>query len=457
MTAQEAWEAALGELQLQVNKANFNSWLKPTRGLSYTDNTFLIGVPNPFIAEWLEKRWHSLIKKTLISVLGSDLEIKFQVGATGPQLPQPPAPAAAPRPDAARPASNAANVHPSLIPKYTFSNFVVSSSNCLAHAAALDVAQNPARNYNPLFIYAGSGLGKTHLLQAIGHTVWAAGYKVLCSNGEQFTNEFVNSLRSHTLEDFRMKYRTPDVLLMDDIQFFCGKEQMQENFFYAFNDLYNASRQIVLCSDRPPKSLPFLEDRLISRFEWGIMVGILPPDQKGRFSILKSKAANLSLPFPDDALLALARAPFHNIRELEGSLNKVSAVARLSNQPPTTELVDSVIREMFPPERQTGTPAAEKVVDHVARHYNVTAQSILNKKGGRASSLIRYVALYLLREQSGLSLSAIGAFLGYKDHTSVAYGYKKIASSLDKDKDLKDAIEKISRDLRDPVLNQQPE
>ncbi len=449
MTAQDAWEAVLGELQLQVNKTNFNSWLKPTKGLSYSNNTFLIGVPNTFIKEWLEKRWHFLIKKTLISVTGHDLEIQFQVGPGVPEAPERRSPAASAGADLPRTAGNSTSPAPSLIPKYTFSNFFVSSSNCLAHAAALDVAQNPARNYNPLFIYSGSGLGKTHLLQAIGHTVSAAGYRVLYSNGEQFTNEFVNSLRSHTLDDFRTKYRSPDILLMDDIQFLCGKEQTQENFFYAFNDLYNSSRQIVLSSDRPPKSLPFLEDRLISRFEWGIMVGITPPDVQARLGILKSKSANLKLPvtFSDEALETLARVPFRNVRELEGTLNKVAALAKLSDQQPNAELVNRVIGEMEPA-KSTGALAPSAVLAQVARHYNVTTQSILNKKGGRAANTIRHVTLYLLREESGLSLSDIGAYLGYKDHTSVSYGYNKIASSIKSDQALKQTVDQIAQDLR---------
>ncbi len=448
MTAQEAWDAVLGELQLQVNKANFKSWLKPTKGLSCTNDAFVIGVPTAFVGEWLEKRWHSLIKKTLVSVVGRDLEIKFQIGPAAPERLEPRAPA--PEPSSSHPTGNSLTAGSGLMSKYTFGNFYVSSSNSLAHAAALDVAQNPAKTYNPLFIYAGSGLGKTHLLHAIAHTGVASGYSVVYASGEQFTNEFVTSLRTHTLDDFRLKYRTPDILLMDDVQFFCGKEQTQETFFHAFNDLHNANHQIVISSDRPPKSLPSMEDRLVSRFEWGIMVGIAPPDPAGRLGILKSKSANLSVTFPDDALETLARVPFRNIRELEGCLNKVAATARLSHSAPTTELVRKIIDEMLPPQ-DSGTPAPEKIVEQVARHYNVTPQHILGRKGGRSGNLIRYITVYLLREESGMSLNDIGDYLGYKDHTSVSYGLNKIAGNLKTDKELKEAVDRIAQDLHRPA------
>lgn len=447
MTAQDAWEAVLGELQLQISKANFTTWLKPTKGISYDNNVFLIGVPNSFVGEWLEKRWHSLIKKTLASILGRDLQIKFQVGASCPDTR-----AVSPL-LSVKNGNDAGKRHglppPALSPKYTFDNFVVYSSNCLAHAAAVDVAREPAKNYNPLFIYAGSGLGKTHLLQAIGHAGWAGGYDVLYTSGEQFTNEFVNSLRNHTFDDFRLKYRSPDILLMDDVQFLCGKDQTQENFFYAFNDLYNASRQIVLCSDRPPKSLPHLEERLLSRFEGGILVNIESPDCQARLAIIQAKAEKMLLPLPNDALEAIARTPFQNVRELEGCLNKVAALAKLSNQAPTAETVRQAIPEIL-----VKSPAAnvspKKILEQVAAHHNTTPKTILAKKRDRSATLLRYIALYLIREQCQLSFADISDILGYKDHTSTLYGYNKIAAALKEDDLLRQSVDKIVADLQTP-------
>ncbi|MBI2934403.1 MAG: chromosomal replication initiator protein DnaA [Chloroflexi bacterium] len=444
MTPQEAWDAVLGELQMQLHRENFKKWLQPTRAISLNDDTFLIAVPNTFYAAWLDQKWRYQIKKTVASVLGRELDIKFQIGQ------QQPGPAesqmTAARLDCPQTAVTLPAAVSNLVSRYTFGNFVVSNNNILAHSAALDVAQNPGQTNNPLFIYGGCGLGKTHLLQAIGHTGVAAGLSVLYSSAEQFTNDYVASLRCHTVDDFRSKYQSPDILLVDDIPFLCGKERTQETFFHTFNERHNASRQIVICSDRPPKSLTSLEDRLISRFEWGIVVGIAPPDVQGRLDILKSKSANLPIAVPDDALKALARIPFRNIRELEGSLNKVTAMAKLSHQAPTGELVDNIFRDIRPAQK-TEARSPEKIVEQVARYYDVTPQSILSKKGGRSANTIRHVTLYLLREECQMSLSDISNYLGYKDHTSVSYGLNKITSGLSRDQRLKETVHKITEDL----------
>lgn len=447
MTAHDAWEAALGELQLQISKANFNTWLRPTRGLSYSNEVFLIGVPNSFVGEWLDKRWHLLIKKTLTSILARDVQIKFQVGTPISEI-------TASAPLLSLKSSNSAGkAHelpaPALSPKYTFENFVVYRTNCLAHAAALDVASQPAKHYNPLFIYAGSGLGKTHLLQAIGHAGRAGGYNVIYSNGEQFTNEFVSSLRSRTFEDFRLKYRSPDILLMDDVQFLCGKDQTQENFFYAFNDLYNANRQIVLCSDRPPKSLPHLEERLLSRFEWGIQVNIESPDYQARLAIARAKAEQMPLPLPTDALETIARTPFKNVRELEGCLNKVAALAKLSNQAPTNDTVRQAIPES-PVKNRANAICPQKIMEQVATHHNTTPEAILARKRDRSTTLLRHLTLYLIREHCQLSFAAIADIMGYKDHTSLLYGYEKISAALKKDDLLKQSVDKIVANLQSP-------
>ncbi len=446
-TPQEIWQAVLGELQLQINKTNFITWLKPTKGLSLDNNVFTVGVPNSFVGEWLEKRWINLIKKTLASTLGCDTGVKIQVGfgllnttvngnaASHRQIQEP------------EHRKDQHGVVCPFFPKYTFDSFVVSDSNRIAYSAALGVAQNPAKTYNPLFIYSGSGLGKTHLLQAIGHTAWNSGYNVLYSNGEQFTNEFINSLRYHTTEDFRLKYRTPDILLMDDVQFFSGKEQTQETFFYTFNDLHNSSHQIVISCDQPPKSLPHLVERLRSRFEWGIIVDITPPDYEARLAILKAKSECCPVPFPQEALETIAKMPIDNIRELEGCINKVMACASIFNEPLTSEVVLKAIEDIYK-HRQESRLTPQQILEQVASHYDSTTQAILNKKRDRSTTFLRYIVIYLIREQCSLSLSNIGDFLGYKDHTSILYGYDKVVKALKKDENLKQSVEKIIQELK---------
>ena len=277
-TPQEIWDIALGEIQVQVSRPNFRTWFKTTSGLAYAASVFTIGVPNTFAAEYLEKNQRSLIEKVLLGITGPGVSVTFQVNGNGSR----PAPEASlPQPE---PAFTRINPH------YTFETFVEGAGNRLARAAAVAVAQNPGHSYNPLFIHGGAGLGKTHLLHAIGREAASRRINVICTSAEQFTNEFVTALRERTTEEFRAKYRSIGMLLIDDIHFISGKEQTEESFFHTFNELHNTNRQIVMTSDRPPKSMPLLEERLRSRFEWGLIVDIQPPDFETRLAILESKA-----------------------------------------------------------------------------------------------------------------------------------------------------------------------
>jgi chromosomal replication initiator protein len=329
---QEIWEAALGELQLQVNKANYRTWFSGTKGIAHQGNQFIISVPNTFVAEYLDKNQRSLIKKTLIGLTGKDTSVVFKVNSASPGCTE---------------QERAADTQTSdFNTRYTFDSFIVGSCNRLAHAAALGAVQKPGRGYNPLFIYGGSGLGKTHLLQAIGHTARASNINVLYVSGEQFTNEFIDAIREQKTDQFRNRYRSVDMLMIDDIHFISGKEQTEESFFHTFNELHNSNHQIVITSDRPPRSMPLLEKRLRSRFEWGLIVDIQPPEFETRLAILRVKAEQAGTELPPDVMEFIARQIKNNIRELEGGLNRVVAYARLLRATATIELARRALADI---------------------------------------------------------------------------------------------------------------
>ncbi len=416
-SAKEIWEAALGELELQVTKANYRTWLKDTVGLSYQEDQFVVGVPNTFAIEWLEKRLYHLIRKTLAGILGHPIEVQFQV--YHPQQIQP-----------SQIGKGQSEGRFYFNPKYTFSSFIVGSSNRLAHAAALGVAENPGTVYNPLFIYGGVGLGKTHLLHAIGHLVQQKAKPVVYVTAEQFTNEFIASIREQSTENFRNKYRSVDVLLIDDIHFIAGKEQTQECLFHTFNDLHNANRQIVLSSDRPPKALPLLEERLRSRFEWGLIVDIQPPDFETRLAILQAKAAEQNVSLPFDVLQLIARRIQKNIRELEGALNRVLAYAKLTKAAITPELAAEALKEITAEEsKRTLTP--QLIINTVADYFKLDPNALRGKRRDKPIALARQIAMYLMREEMECSWTEIGAELGGRDHSTVLHGYDKIASEIE--------------------------
>ena len=424
--ARQVWQAALGALELQVTRANFQTWLKNTVGISLNDKQMVVGVPNAFAKEWLEKRLLHLIEKTLGGLLGRPVEVQFQVcsnRATGTEF-----------------------GHPCFNPKYTFSSFIVGNSNRLAHAAALGVAENPGQAYNPLFIYGGVGLGKTHLLHAIGHVILQSTDRVIYVTAEQFTNEFITAIRERSTEQFRNKYRGVDALLIDDIQFIMGKEQTQEGLFHTFNDLHNANRQIVLTSDRPPKALSLLEDRLRSRFEWGLIVDIQPPDLETRLAILQAKAREKRLELPQEVLYFIAKRVQTNIRELEGALNRITAYAHLVNAPITTDLAAQALLDITTSEaKRTLTP--EAVISCVARYFNLSPEALKGRRRDKPVALARQIAMYLLREEMECSWTEIGRYLGGKDHSTVLHGYQKIANEAEVSPALRQDILEIRESL----------
>jgi chromosomal replication initiator protein len=454
MNPEQAWQAALGQLEMEMNKATFDTWVRGTRFLSYENGTFLIGVENGYARDWLEDRLTGLARKILTGIWGQAVEVKFEIGKSelpdeadsfeeedafssaspeGPGVVLPP-----------RPAGNNLN------PRYTFSSFVVGNSNRLAHAASLAVADNPAQAYNPLFIYGGVGLGKTHLLHAMGNLCLEHGLMVLYVTSEDFTNDLINSIRSHTTDAFREKYRRIDVLLIDDIQFIAGKESTQEEFFHTFNALHGQNRQLVLSSDRPPKAMVTLEERLRSRFEWGLTADIQPPDIETRMAILRSKAERAGRTLPPELLETIARRVQSNIRELEGALIRVLALSDLSGTPIGPELVESALADMLPKNRRV---APTTIIEAVATQFGIAQDQMLGRERSKDVVLPRQIAMYLIREETNASLPEIGKALGGRDHTTVMYGCDKINELMEKDDKLRRQIMSIRQQLYQPSMN----
>jgi chromosomal replication initiator protein len=332
----------------------------------------------------------------------------------------------------------------SLNPRYTFESFIVGPGSRLAHAASMAVSENPSEAYNPLFIYGGVGMGKTHLLHAIGHTCQAQGLHVLYASSEEFTNNLIEAIRGHTTDAFREKYRTADILMVDDIQFIAGKESTQEEFFHTFNTLHGAGKQIILSSDRPPKAMVTLEERLCSRFEWGLIADIQPPDLETRIAILRAKAAPCGAGVPSDILTLIASKIQSNIRELEGALNRVVALSRLTHQPLTIELAETALSELQP---RRSKLTENQILEAVADHFGVEVAAFEGKSRSRIIARPRQIAMYLLREETGASLPQIGALLGGRDHTTILYGCERIADLIEKDAEMRREVVSLRQQL----------
>jgi chromosomal replication initiator protein len=438
--AEQAWQAALGQLQMDMPKAAYDTWVRDAELISYEDGAFIVGVQNAYARDWLESRLSSTVKRLLTGIMNRSVETRFIVWhdfELQNEIDE------AESEDVTQPESNQ-SICSTLNLRYSFDNFVVGPSNRLAHAASLAVAENPAQAYNPLFLYGGVGLGKTHLLHAIGNRCSQDGLQVLYVSSEEFTNDLINAIRSHTTQAFRDKYRRIDILLIDDIQFIAGKESTQEEFFHTFNTLHGQDKQIVISSDRPPKALFTLEERLRSRFEWGLTSDIQPPDFETRLAILRSKAERAGRRLPAEFLEMIARRVQSNIRELEGALTRVVAYADLSGVPLSAQLVDSALADLLP--RRTEVQADE-VVRTVAEKFGVPMDEMLGRGRSRKVALPRQIAMYLLREEANISLPQIGETLGGRDHTTVMYGCDKIADLLERDDRLRRQVIEIREQL----------
>jgi chromosomal replication initiator protein len=443
MNAEQAWQSVLAQLQMEMPRASFDTWVRDTRPVSYEKGVLTVGVHNAYARDWLESRLASTVSRLLIGILNSNVSVDFVVSQTDEN------PASTADPEAvaasiemASPEARARNT--SLNPRYTFENYVVGSGNRLAHAACQAVAEKPARAYNPLFLYGGVGLGKTHLLHAIGNSCHARGLNVLYVSSEEFTNDMINAIRTHTTQAFREKYRTADVLLIDDIQFIAGKESTQEEFFHTFNTLHGQDKQIIVSSDRPPKSLVTLEERLRSRFEWGLAADIQAPDLETRLAILRSKAERTGRNISDEILDTIARRVQSNIRELEGALNRIIAFADLSGSSLTPNLVDLALADLLP---QRGDIAPEKIIELVAREWQTSVEALLGRDRSQKIAQPRQVAMYLMRKKTDASLPQIGEVLGGRDHTTVMYAIEKIGNEMETKSDLRKRVGLVEQQL----------
>jgi chromosomal replication initiator protein len=437
MDAKQVWRAALGELQVSLSPANFETWLRDTRLVDVDDQRFRIAVPNGFAKDWLETRYRSLISQTLARIVGYSVQVEFAVqspdGATNPTDEANGSNGAA----TATQAQPAVRLEPTRVggeggtsninPRYTFTNFIVGSANRLAHAASLSVAERPGHAYNPLFLYGGVGLGKTHLMHAIGNQVIAKfpRKRVVYATSEKFTNEFITSIQQGKIDDFRARYRRIDLLLIDDIQFIADKERTQEEFFHTFNAIHEDGKQIVLSSDRPPKAILTLEERLRSRFEWGLIADLTAPDLETRIAILRAKSEEGAVPITSDVIEFIARKVVSNIRELEGALNRIVAYASMGAMPISIELAQAVLSNvLYNPKKRQVTP--ERIAKAVADYYGVQMEALKGQKRDKAIVTPRQVAMFLMRAETDVSLLRIGAELGGRDHSTVLHACDKI-------------------------------
>ncbi len=441
MDHRNAWQAAVGQLQMEMSRASYETWVQPAELVRYEGDMFTVGVPNAYACDWLKSRLTGTLNGILSGLMEDPQQVEFIVWhkdyENQPQSEKAsdPLPLITPRVIDPQPVVN----H-----RYSFDNFVVGSSNRLAHAACLAVAENPAQAYNPLFLYGGVGLGKTHLLHAIGNYAQSQGQQVLYVSSEEFTNDLINAIRTHTTQAFRDRYRRIDVLLVDDIQFIAGKESTQEEFFHTFNTLHGQDKQIVISSDRPPKAMNTLEERLRSRFEWGLTADIQPPDLETRIAILRTKAERTRHNVPPAILELIARQFQSNIRELEGALTRVVAYADLRGKPLSEELVSVALTDLLP-QRNAFEPA--HVVDVVASSFGITPEKLMGRDRTREAALPRQVVMYLLRQEANVSLPQIGEAMGGRDHTTVMYACEKVADMLERDDRLRRQVLQIREQL----------
>lgn len=429
------WEKTLESIANLLSKPSFETWFKPTKPVSLDGNVLTVEVPNDFAREWLESRYSSLLASTIRDLIEEEIELRFvtpernesiKVATAAPQSVQP----------------------SSLNPKYTFESFVVGESNRFAHAASLAVAEAPGKAYNPLFIYGGVGLGKTHLMQAVGHFVLKShpDYRVVYVSSEKFTNELINAIRFNRTPQFRDTYRNVDVLLVDDIQFFAGKESTQEEFFHTFNTLYESSRQIVISSDRPPKEIPTLEDRLRSRFEWGLITDIQAPDLETRIAILRKKASTEGWHLPNDVIVNIADQINSNIRELEGALIRIIAFASFHNKQITLEMANEVLKDVISSSK-TQRVTIPLIQQAVAEFFNIEIEDLKAQRRTKNVTFPRQIAMYIIRELTDYSLPKIGEEFGGRDHTTVIHAYEKIQNSIKEDPEVDRIIKTLIHKL----------
>ncbi len=439
---EELWDETLHTIKEQLSRPSYDTWLKSTRPLALKNGVLLVEAPNEFARDWLETRYAELIEQVLENITSSPLEVKFTISTTEEADPQ--------RTSRQRKSlSDEPFTSSYLNPKYTFETFVVGDSNRFSHAASLAVAEAPAKAYNPLFIYGDVGLGKTHIMQAIGHYIISHNkdLRVVYVSSETFTNELINSIRDDKTVDFRNKYRNIDILLVDDIQFLAGKERTQEEFFHTFNALHESNRQLVISSDRPPRDIPTLEERLRSRFEWGLITDIQRPDLETRIAILRKKASLERFNVPNEVIVFIANQIQSNIRELEGALTRVIAYGAMKNSPVTVELAQEALKEILALTKPQPI-TIDLIQKKVASFYSINPKEMLSKKRTSNIAFPRQVAMYLARELTDTSLPQIGEAFGGRDHSTVMHAYSRIVDKLEKDISFNSTIDKLINQIK---------
>jgi chromosomal replication initiator protein len=439
----EIWEAALGELQLQVSKPNYDTWLKDTKGISFDEDQFVVATPNTFAAEWLQNRLLSLVKNSLANIIGHVVEVKFFVQN---QLDRQKLPVSSYDGGLSVKVKPSLRIH-SFNPKLTFDTFVVGESNRMALTAALDVTDNPGQIYNPLFLYGSTGLGKTHLLQAIGRAVSLKVDKVIYASAEQLTTEFVNAVKSGTLDEFNDKYRSADVLLIDDFQFFSGKKGTLQSFFHLFNDLYDNDCQIVITCDTSPREINSVSEKIRSRLEGGLVVDIKPPDYETRLEILRKRVKKQGINMPAEVLEYIATHFHNNIRELEGVLNRIITYSRLQNITPDITVAELTLSSLIDNTRQNGN-SPHQIIETVANYFDMSPKVLTGKARDRKTAEARQIAMYILRQYSNCRLTEIGSLFGGRDHTTVLYSCDKIATACNTNKQINKTVEDICNELK---------
>lgn len=443
----ELWSATLEKVEEKVSKPSFDTWLKNTKAEKLQEDTLVISAPNEFARDWLEGRYTILISEILFELTGASLTTKFVIPETNEGTDSV---STTPKSIPAVPTNQDTQVPKTMLnSNYTFDTLVIGSGNRFAHAASLAVAEAPAKAYNPLFIYGGVGLGKTHLMHAIGHYVrdHNPNANVVYLTSEKFTNEFINAIMDNKTINFRNKYRNVDVLLIDDIQFIAGKESTQEEFFHTFNTLHEENKQIIISSDRPPKEIPTLEDRLRSRFEWGLITDITPPDLETRSAILSKKAKADGLDIPNEVMLYIANQIDTNVRELEGALIRVVAYSSLVNKDIDASLAADALKDIIP-SKKPKVITIQKIQQVIGEKYNIRQEDFIAKKRTKSIAFPRQIAMYLSREMTDLSLPKIGEEFGGRDHTTVIHAHEKIARMLENDQGLNQDIEEVKEQLK---------
>jgi chromosomal replication initiator protein len=434
------WDKTLDIIKSELSEVSFNTWIKSCQPISISSDTLKISVPNSFTQDILDKRYKELVINSIKAVCSKLYQIEFIIMSDNYDKDE----------------NNPNKVLKSIVvndemsstlnPKYTFNSFVIGNSNRFAHAASLAVAESPAKAYNPLFIYGGVGLGKTHLMHAIGHYILEnnPNAKVVYVSSEKFTNELINAIKDDKNEEFRNKYRNVDILLIDDIQFIAGKERTQEEFFHTFNELHDANKQIILSSDRPPKEIPTLEDRLRSRFEWGLIADIQVPDFETRMAILKKKADVENLNVANDVMGYIATKIKSNIRELEGALIRIIAYSSLTNREVTVDLATEALKDIIS-KKQGKHVTIGSIQDIVSSYFNLRVEDLKSQRRTRNVAYPRQIAMYLSRKLTDMSLPKIGEEFGGRDHTTVIHAYEKISGNLKTDDSLQHTINDLTK------------